>query len=92
MARMGGERKEGGVMIGPMIEQIAGQADEIGKLRAAVAELVGLLRMGQELKDAAYDEGQYAIYDPPQHKEARVESLRIIALYNAAIAKHGGGQ
>lgn len=73
-----------------VFQESSDRAMRVQQLETTVAELVSLLRMGQELKDAAYDEGQYAMYDPPQSKESRVESLRIIALYNAAIAKHGG--
>jgi hypothetical protein len=55
-----------------------------------VAELVGLLRKGRELYEAACEEGFQVYGVPEKHKAARDRTREILDQYDAAIAKHGG--
>lgn len=57
------------------------------QLEADIAELVGLLRMGRELSEASRDTLQGT---PAKRIRALEHTNRIIALYDAAIDKHGG--
>lgn len=59
------------------------------QLETTVAELVALLRQGKELAEAARDA---TFYSGEKMKRAIADRDRILDQYDAAIAKHGGGQ
>ena len=60
------------------------------QLESTVAELVGLLRMGQELSEASRDIEAYRHCGQGKMQRAESEVKRILGLYDEAIAKHGG--
>jgi hypothetical protein len=60
--------------------------DEVDRLTATVDGLVALLRMGQELSEAA---GDAAFYARDKKNRAVADRDRILGLYTAAITEHG---
>jgi len=61
---------------------------ENDRLKTTVIELVELLQKGRELSEACRDTFQGT---PAKRIRALEDTDRIIVLYEAAIAKHGGG-
>lgn len=87
---MGGERKEGRVSTGEQFREALAEHDY--RKDTTVAELVALLRMGRELAEASRDIEVFRHVGQGKMERATDDVNRILGQYDAAIAKHGGGQ